>query len=140
VDLRGRCHEPLSLSGPRPRFCHPARMTVSCSYLFSACLAPLCCVGKRSRASCGSTVFGMYLRTGRLQREHERRRVAVDPPQRRLNLTYRCDPLILIGGLWDIPRTGRRYVAVAMLWAVDLEPSPNLWGTTGVYFSGTQSS
>ena len=26
--------------------------------------APLCCVGKWSRASCGSTVFGMYLCTG----------------------------------------------------------------------------
>jgi hypothetical protein len=27
---------------------------------------PSCCVGKGSRASCGSTVFGMYLRTGHL--------------------------------------------------------------------------
>src|SRR5918997_5242540 len=26
--------------------------------------APLCCAGKGSRASCGSTVLGMYLRTG----------------------------------------------------------------------------
>jgi hypothetical protein len=45
----------------------------------------------------------------------------------RLNLTERCDPLILIGGLWGIPgRTGGRYVAVAILRAVDLEPSPIL--------------
>ena len=53
---------------------------------------PSCCVGKGSRASCGSTVFGMYLRTGppvstaarharRLQREHGRWSVAVDPPK-----------------------------------------------------------
>ena len=65
-----------------PASCHPAGMTISRSILISACLAPLCCVGKWSCASCGSTVFGMYLRTGHLQRELERRRVAVDPPQK----------------------------------------------------------
>jgi hypothetical protein len=31
-------------------------------------------------------------------------------------------------------------MAVAMLWAVNLEPFPILWGTAEVYFSGTQLS
>lgn len=42
--------------------------------------------------------------------------------------------------LVDIPgRTGGRYVAIAILRAVSLEPSPILRGITEVYFSGTQT-
>jgi len=37
-------------------------------------------------------------------------------------------------------RTGGRYVAIAILRAVDLRPSPILRGTDEVYFSGTQTS
>jgi hypothetical protein len=40
----------------------------------------------------------------------------------------------------DIPRTGGRYVAVAMLRAVNLNPSPILRGAAEVYFSATQTS
>src|SRR5215218_5693183 len=37
-------------------------------------------------------------------------------------------------------RAGGRYVAIAILRAVDLRPSPILRGTDEVYFSGTQTS